>query len=180
MQREILLDMDGVLTDFHGGAMELFNKYFNLHHTVEAYARDYHDWDIARYYKISDGTFWKIIELQPHFWFNLKPLPWFKELHMGLSQFGRVTILTSPSLDPICAMEKIQWLKYHMNITADQVIMGSRKEIMAGKGFLVDDSPANIERFTGNGGEGVCIPSTWNTQNLCFSKVWATIREVLK
>ena len=172
--------MDGVLTDFHAGAMDVFNRYFQKNYTQEEYARDYHDWDIAHYYKISDGLFWKLIELQPHFWFNLKPIPWHKELYKGLSLLGRVTILTSPSLDPNCAKEKLEWLKYHLDIPSSAVIMGSRKEIMAGNGFLIDDSPTNVELFKQRGGQAVCIPSTWNTPDLTFSQVWLKIREEMK
>jgi len=97
-------------------------------------------------------------------------------LYGKLSLLGEVTILSAPSWDPDCSRQKYQWLQKHLKIKSEKVIMGNRKELLAGNGILIDDSLNNVNRFKMAGGDAILIPSTWNTRDLTFRQVWNTIK----
>lgn len=175
MRQQILLDMDGVLVDFLSGALKALNRDFNRDITITEYAEKFAQWETCDYYGISTKQFWTSIENTPFFWLDLEPLPWYKELYELLSELGDVTILTTPSLDPSCAMQKLQWLKKNMNIGSDAVFMGSRKYLMAGNGILIDDYHSNVNKFRSAGGEAILVPSNWNTPGLTFERIKNTI-----
>jgi len=171
----ILLDMDGVLVDFLSGALIALNRDFNRNVTIEEYAAKFGLWETYDYYNISTREFWESIHSTPDFWYNLKPMPWYKELYEELSKLGEVTIVTTPSADPTCAMQKLQWLDNYMNIKSDAVFLGSRKYLFAGNGILIDDYYNNVNKFRAAGGEAVLIPANWNTNGLTYKRVINTI-----
>ena len=174
-RQQILLDMDGCLVDFLSGALSALNRDFNRTVTLEEYATKFGQWGTYDYYGITIAQFWHSIETTTNFWNELEPMPWYRELYAMLSELGDVTIVTSPSLDPDCAADKLRWLNRHMNITPDKVFIGSRKYLMAGNGILIDDYQKNVESFKTNGGKAILIPSTWNTVGLTFERVKNTI-----
>lgn len=167
--------MDGVLVDFLSGAIKVLNRDFKKDHTIEEYAEKFAQWETYDWYGISITDFWNSISITPFFWIDLEPMPWYKELYGLLSEMGDVTILTSPSLDPLCAMQKLQWLKKYLNIGSDAVFMGSRKYLMAGNGILIDDYYKNVDKFRLAGGEAILVPSNWNTNGLTFERIKNTI-----
>jgi 5'(3')-deoxyribonucleotidase len=175
MRQQILLDMDGVLVDFLSGALEALNRDFNKKITIEQYADKFAQWATYDYYGITQEEFWDSIHRTPNFWYNLKPMPWYDELYSMLSEIGDVTILTTPSLDPSCASQKLLWLDNYMNIKSDAVFLGSRKYLMAGNGILIDDYQKNVEKFKSAGGDAILIPSNWNTNGLTFERIKNTI-----
>lgn len=168
---QILLDMDGVLADFLSGAIEALNRDFNRTITIERYALEFGQWGTYDYYGITQEQFWGSIHSTPNFWYNLKPMPWSKSVYNMLSSFGDITILTTPSLDPSCAMQKLQWLDNYFNIKSDAVLMGARKYLLAGNGILIDDYHKNVDSFKEAGGDAILIPSNWNTLDLTFNKI---------
>ena len=167
-KQQILLDMDGVLVDFLSGAIECLNRDYNRNITIEQYAAEFSQWGTYDYYGISVKEFWDSIDSTPDFWYNLKPMPWCGQLYDELNKGGEITVITSPSLDPSCAMQKLQWLDRYLNIKSDAVFIGSRKYLMAGNGILIDDYNKNVEKFKEAGGEAILVPSNWNTNNLTF------------
>lgn len=171
--------MDGVLSDFTSGALDALNKKYNKRHTIVSYAADYGKWDIASLYGITDKELWSVIKQTEGFWMSLKPLPWFRELYAALAERGEVTILTTPSWDPDCAKQKLQWLKMYLGVNSEAVMMGARKELLAGNGLLIDDSEANFKRFIIAGGDAVLVPSNWNTIEISFLDVWNEIERVM-
>lgn len=177
--KNIFLDMDGVLSDFASGALSALNSRYNKRVTLDTYVREYGKWNIAEYYGITDKEFWETIGKIQDFWLNLQPIPWYERLYGRLTDYGTVTILTTPSLDPYSFYCKLIWLYENMYIKSDQVILGARKELLAGNGVLIDDSLSNVKRFEEAGGKAILIPSTWNTPNLTFEQVWEMITQNL-
>lgn len=175
MRQQILLDMDGVLVDFLSGALIELNRAYNKDWTIETYAEKFGQWGTYDLYGITVKEFWDTIHSNPYFWIDLKPMPWYKELYDLLSELGDVTILTTPSLDPACAMQKLQWLRKYLDIGSDAVFMGARKYLMAGNGTLIDDYFKNVDSFRSAGGEAILVPSTWNTNGLTFERIKNTI-----
>ena len=175
MQNNFLLDMDGVLSDFTSGTLHLLNKELKRDISTEEYVDKHYGWSIQEAYNITDSEFWSFIEQEPLFWLDLRPFPWAKELVDFLRLMGDVTIVTSPSLDPDCVKQKLQWLRRHLNIESNDVFLGSKKYLMAGNGILIDDFPKNVEKFQYHGGKAILVPSNWNTNNLTFEEVKQTI-----
>lgn len=174
-----LLDQDGVLTDFLSGAIKALNRDFNKNITLEQYAREFGQWGTYDYYGITMYEFWKSIDNTPNFWLNLKPTPWCFKLYEYLFSLGEVTILTAPNTDPNCVVQKLQWLKLHLDLDSSSVMLGSRKYLMAGNGILIDDYSKNTDAFTAAGGKSILIPSSWNTNNLTFDDILKVIQEQL-
>ena len=171
----IFLDMDGVLTDFLSSAIHALNLKYSRHHTVDEYATVCGHWNISKFYGITTDEFWDAINETPRFWADMKPLHWFRNLYSNLCMVGQVTILTTPSWDPICSKEKLEWLQLNMGIMSDHVLLGARKELLAGNGILIDDSPANVGKFRDAGGKAILVPSNWNTVGLTYEQVWESI-----
>jgi 5'(3')-deoxyribonucleotidase len=176
----ILLDLDGVLADFLSLALEKLNNWNwpdgycqepTQQLTPEIYAR-IGKFDIAEVYGISADKFWEVLEYKDRFWCNLKPFPWARELYRYLSSIGQVTICTSPSLHPTCPAQKIEWVQRHLGLRSSNMMIGSRKYLMAKPGnVLIDDYPKNVEAFRTVGGDAILVPSNWNTNPLTYNVI---------
>lgn len=167
----ILLDMDGVLSDFLSLALEKLNEEYKVRITVDTYA-NYGKFDMAHYYGCSEKRFWEILERNDDFWCNLKPFPWAKELYEWLCTKGDVTICTSPSHHLKCAGQKMEWIKQHIGVENSHMMVGSRKHLMARPtNVLIDDLASNTMKFREAGGQAILVPSNWNTHDLTFDKV---------
>lgn len=177
----ILLDMDGVLADFTSEALvrlnEAKNDQLSFPLSIDGYVNTFGKFDMAECYGITQDKFWRIIEENNNFWINLKPFPWASMLVDSLRKISDdIIISTSPSLNPICAQQKLEWLFFQLGITSDRVMIGSRKELMSCKDVvLIDDYHKNIDKFNKGQGKGILVPSNWNTKDLSFEKVWGAI-----
>ncbi|MEN9918903.1 MAG: hypothetical protein RL662_1339 [Bacteroidota bacterium] len=179
MIKNILLDLDGVMTDFLSSALALLNARFDRTITPEEYAK-HNIFDIEKVYGISSKDFWDTIETKD-FWISMKPMPWAKELYEKLNKIAPVTIASSPSNNPFCAADKAIWVQKHLGLKNSNLMLGSRKYLMASTyNVLIDDYPKNIDKFREHGGHAILIPSSWNTANLTFTDVWDTITEGMK
>lgn len=180
MSKNILLDLDGVLANFLQGAINVLNRRLDKTVTEEQFVTEFGEWGINKYFGVSLPDFWTAIESESDFWLNLKPLPWAKQLYEWLSSEYEVTIVTSPSGDPDCARQKLEWLKKHFGITPDKVFIGSRKYLMAREGnVLIDDWSENVNKFVNVGGKGICVQGNWNTLNLDFETIKYEIKSFL-
>lgn len=180
MIKEILLDCDGVLADFLSSALEKLNAKLGRTITLSEYAK-LNTWHIYDVYGITTAQFWDIIEEGHCLWNNIKPFPWAKELVKYCEQFGRVTIATTPSFSPECAAQKTAWLRDNLGILNDAVMIGGRKELMGKPGnFLIDDNTTNVEKFIEAGGDGVIVPSNWNTLFFNYDDVRSAIAHKLE
>lgn len=174
-----ILDMDGVLADFIESALRELNTVYNKNVSVKEYARDFGKWEICDYYGIPEEDFWYIVNNTPDFWLNIKPYPWTKSLYNKLSKLGEVTVVSSPSASPTSVLQKLLWLKKHLDISPGNCFIGGRKYLMAGNGILIDDYHVNIDKFERAGGHGILVPSNWNTEIIDLAVVWEPIEEYL-
>jgi 5'(3')-deoxyribonucleotidase len=174
-----LLDMDGVLCDFVSGALKVLNQRYDKEYTIEDYATNFGRWQTYDYYGITEKEFWNTIYAVPNFWINLKSFSWTKQLYNELLKLGGVTVVTTPSRDPECAAQKLEWLNDCLGIEAPDVFVGGKKHLMAGNGILIDDNRTNVDTFIAAGGEAILVPSTWNCSNLTFEGVWSYIQNYL-
>jgi len=177
---QFLLDMDGVLVDFISGALDALNKRYQKNITLRQYASEFGAWPTYDYYGITEKDFWKTIDDTRWFWYNLKPMPWYKELYGYLSSMGDVTIVTAPSLSIACIEEKLAWLSRYLNLNVKDVIFANKKYLLTAPGnILIDDYYHNTESFRSFGGKAILVPSSWNTVDLTEEMVFNVIRKEL-
>ena len=177
MIKRIFVDMDGVLCDLvsatcleHGFSL-LEHADGSLHIADDCGSVPMHPWpkgsyDIASVLGIKATEFWSALD-NPGFWENLKPYPWLSELmqlaeiHVG---YENVCLLTSPSLSPYCANEKIAWVEEYLPQYRKQMLIGSAKHFCARRdAVLIDDSSTNVMQFLGADGDTILFPRWWNS-----------------
>jgi 5'(3')-deoxyribonucleotidase len=174
----ILLDMDGVLADFHRAALLEHEKL----HLLDNWPKG--EWNIPKVLGISDNEFWQVIDANIDFWLGIKPLPWVRELYDLCCEFGNVTISTSPSLNSTCASHKIIWLREELKDPSfTNYMIGSNKSLMSREGnILIDDSYRNCCKFVGAGaGESILFPaitnSAWEYAEHCVDHVMCRLED---
>lgn len=145
----ILLDMDGVLVDFEGGAARLFGT--TLAELEERWQIG--EWDICKVLELHPLEFWERIEREQEFWFKLEETAEARELYKMCKSFGDVYFCSSPCLDPQSAAGKMKWLNHFLNCHCRNFILTPAKHLV--NGFLIDDCRANNPAFlwprVGNG-----------------------------
>lgn len=167
----IFCDMDGVLADFHAGAMRLVGK---DPITTPAHRKLPFQCSYALEEITGRADIWQHIKAHgPEFWADLPVTPWAYELMDVLRERGRVMILTSPG--SICAgeagMGKLTWLRRHFHIDPRDVILASPKHLLSGLDrFLIDDMQEHCDEWANPptpgspGGIAVMIPQPWNSR----------------
>lgn len=158
--RQVLLDMDGVVVDFIGGAFAWHGR------TVP----DEVPWKIWECMGLTEEEFWEPLGFE--FWSSLKPTSDGMELVAELERLAgteNIAVLSSPCLTRGCADGKLAWLESHLPQFSRRYLLGPAKQFAAGPGkVLVDDYWHNIEGFRKAGGEAVLVPRKWNSlQHLC-------------
>lgn len=161
----IFLDMDGVLANFHKGAMEALGHQW-----------DEDDWppghyDIPARLGISKAKFWHAIEARERtsgFWNQLEEFDWVDQLlNLRSSGLGPPHILSSPSLSHLCISQKVEWLKTRG--LYDPVLShftGAKHLLANANRVLIDDSPSNCQEWEMAGGYAILFPQKWNTNHM--------------
>lgn len=157
MIKNILVDMDGVLSDFFDSCMKIWED-----KTPDTFPQG--EWDFPEVLGVSNNQFWKRIDSHWDFWENLKPYSWTKDLISFLDSTKIPWfIATSPSNDENCPTGKIKWLRKHIHPQFNKFMIGKHKELMANKHtILIDDTPKKINAFNAAGGLGILWPAPWN------------------
>jgi len=155
----ILLDMDGVVTDFLSRAMALHDA----EDILQQWPSDASDAPEAL--GLSKEAFWKPIDaLGPQFWETLPTYSWSIELVETLKRVAPVTILTNPgNQSTSCVAGKVQWLKDQL--PGVPYLIGPEKHLCAKQGaVLIDDRVKNVASFAAAGGQTILFPQPWNTK----------------
>lgn len=160
----ILLDMDGVLVDFIGGAKKLHNVHVPNHPHVPATQTEQAPWEIEPIFGMSAPELWD--PMGRSFWANLDPLPQMPSIVGQLeARFGEenICLLTSPIRTDGCIDGKMDWIKKHLPQYRRRFLVGPAKQFCASERHaLVDDHAKNIEAFKDAGGYTFLSPAPWN------------------
>lgn len=170
--KRCLLDMDGVLVDFVGGACR--------HHGIRDPYDDPQNWGKPKLDELAGMP--KSVFFAPlgeDFWANLEPTrECFALVEMLEKHFGKeaVCIMTSPVLTHGCYEGKLCWLRKHLPQFSRRFLVGPTKEFAAGPEVtLVDDSDSNIDRFLAWGGDVIQVPRPWNRLHKLSSAVLLSV-----
>ena len=167
----VFLDMDGVLADFVGATIRLFER------DVEAVLDR---WPVGVYEAekvlgISSKTMWDaILAKGSGFWSDLEEYPWTRRLYaLCRRRCDEVVFLSSPSRDPCCLDGKLQWLQ---RFTGDAAMRNfaftPQKHLLASpRRLLIDDASFNCAAFGRAGGEAIKFPQPWNGNRNVSDKV---------
>jgi 5'(3')-deoxyribonucleotidase len=160
----VLLDMDGVLTDFNGAIASYYGKTLPDYPFNPDKQTIQQQWNIEPLFGMSSAQLWD--PLGREFWATLPPLPWFKEV-VGLleNHFGEqnICLLTSPIKTAGAIEGKIDWIREHLPQYRRRFLVGPCKDFCASpRHALVDDHSVNIEKFQDEGGQTFLFPAPWN------------------
>lgn len=155
-----LLDMDGILTNFHKRA-------------CEAHGRDYKTvlenwppgaWKMAPILGLSEKDFYA--PMVKWFWSEMEWMPDGKEiLELVELYFGKEHILlcSAPTQNDDCESGKKAWIRREMPLYSHRYMFTNMKHIAAANNrVLIDDSDSNIDAFMDHGGRVIKIPRIWN------------------
>ncbi len=174
--RHILLDMDGVISDFMGSILALHGQ----EHLEENWPLG--EADYAGVTGMTKDEFWKPVDaLGGRFWSEFPCYPWLDELLTLLKQTAPFTISTSPSRSAACASAKVEWLRQHFKepLFMDFMI-GTQKYLMAKPDVvLIDDQHKNVDLFRKHGGQAILFPQPWNS-NFAIENRIEYVRSELK
>lgn len=170
----IYCDMDGVLTDFVGGAAYLFGadprdlKWSPAEGTSKTVS------SVHIPLGITDDELWaKIAAAGVSFWENLEKHEWADDLWKHLNKTAPTLIASSPALvgAPESAYGKVKWLqKWRGKDFQDYILIRGNKHLLAGPtAVLIDDYGRNVKEFREAGGHAILFPRPWN-ENREFSE----------
>jgi 5'(3')-deoxyribonucleotidase len=155
VNKTILLDMDGVLVDFHAGAFKA--------HGVSVPRKDLR-WDFWKALGITDKDFYA--PLGREFWAEL---PWTGEgprllrLLERLVPRERIVILTAPVDTAGCYDGKVDWIRRHIPEYQENFLVGPAKFATSHvDSCLIDDRDKNCVKFTNEKGTAILVPRPWN------------------
>lgn len=146
----ILLDLDGVLVDFHKG--------FQAHNKIEDPYLD--PVNFGKYNLHPEPEHWISDSL---FWRDLEWMPDGRKILVMCEEIGDTYIVTNPSECPEAAKGKLLWIKRHIPRFMNKVLIGAPKFIC--DGILVDDCDENIDLHRSVGKKAVLVPRPWNRKH---------------
>lgn len=158
----IFVDLDGVLADFVGGALETFNQ-----PSPWSQEKNLGNYEIDKLLNLSTTKFWE--PLNSHaFWASLdKLIDGFNMLEYLETYYpqGQIYISTSPTLSPESSSGKHEWIAKHLPKYSRRTFIGPIKEVFAEipNSILIDDSDSNVEKFIAAGGNAILWPQPWNS-----------------
>jgi len=155
-----LVDLDGVIANFVAGSIEACE--------LPLREEDVQQWDYYEPY-MTRYEFWRRIHEHKYFWEDLPVYPVSYELVDDLESRGDVIFCTDPSGDDDAATGKVKWLKRNGFVTpgGNNFVLTHYKHLLAKPGVvLIDDYPANVERFIQHGGEALLFDRPWNTDRV--------------
>ena len=136
------VDLDGVLADFFSTAVRM----------SEGEVKPWRDMEHRDIKKVLEK-----ITKTPRFFANLKPFSMANTLTYAVHNIaGGYSILSSPlSGYDGCAEEKIEWVKTHLHIEPEEIIITDDKPQYARGNILIDDYGNNIAAWEKHGGFGI-------------------------
>ena len=169
----VYVDMDGVLTDFCGDALQCCSDAGLHSHVVQLAAHGWpaDEYSLAGALGIGEYTLADCINRVPTFWSRLTALPsltWLLKEYLWVRTDIELYILSSPGSYPDSATGKLFWVKASIGDAVPVLLVPSNcKKLLAKPGsILIDDSDTNVEDWQAAGGTGVLFPQLWNTKRL--------------
>ena len=157
---KILLDLDGVLVNFIGGALREHDIAKNPYDDP----RNHGEWDIVKLVGMMPAKFWR--PLGHSFWLGLDWMPDGRDILEMLEKAvgpDNIALCTAPCDTDGCMDGKREWVWEHLPRYKSRLLMTQDKSVSASAhACLVDDSDKNVEKFREAGGLTILVPRPWN------------------
>lgn len=153
-----LLDMDGVLVDFHRVAVkELGFDYDKRYPSLVS-------WEIYTNLGLDKESFYSWLNnVGTSFWANLPFTKFGNSLLAICNALGATYLCTAPTLDNYSAPGKLMWVRSNFGKYFDKIVISKHKYLAAKPNhILIDDADKNVEAFTAAGGNAILYPRPWN------------------
>lgn len=158
----ILLDMDGVITDFRRHSLALYGVTEDKDSVMTALPKQSEE-DVLG---ITRSEFWDTIaKAGVDFWRYMPEMPWTSHLLRCLGNFAsEMHVITSPEAGGTCAVEasqgKVLWLQDRWGSKFDKFIITKHKYLLSRAGhILIDDYAKNCRQFEEHGkGRAILFP----------------------
>ena len=175
----ILLDMDGVLSQFVDASCRFFGT------TEEELIKKWppKEYNIETVLNVTETELWgKINGAGQKFWSEMPEYTWAKSLYEECKKYGEVYFLTSPSSEPCSLAGKLEWIyRFTGDHKARNFLIGSPKFLCANiDHVLIDDSDKNCTAFAMNGGNIILFPQPWNSNYEEEDKIGYTFAKLEK
>lgn len=168
----ILLDLDGVLTNFVAGVESRLGPIPPNQGT---------SWEIWSWYGMEQSAFWPLID-DFFFWADLPMYADGQELLAYLTEMkANYYFCSTPTLSPDCIKGKLFWIQKFFGRSTRNYIFTPAKELLAKSNIiLIDDNQDNCEKFTLSGGKAVLWPRPWNGSESSPQEVILTLKQYLE
>lgn len=165
--RKVILDMDGVLTDFVGAACKAWVTTVDQ---ITPHWRIGDGWDLSEPISGALGTFindfWQPIDGNESFWLDIKETAWHDDIRQivhRVCDHRDVHIVTTPSACFTSYTGKTKWLRNQYGEGFDRFAVYPYKESFAQPGvLLIDDNEKNVAKFRQAGGSAILFPAYYN------------------
>ena len=157
----ILLDIDGVLADFVGGAIKAHG--WTWRQVVALWPVG--SYDVAEPMGLTVEEFWEPIDaMGKRFWQELEETPWCHQLIDIVSGLTDDWYLVStPSLASCSYSGKADWVKAHIGSVHERLVLVASKPLLANPTtVLIDDCDESLQGFRRAGGIPLTFPSRHN------------------
>jgi 5'(3')-deoxyribonucleotidase len=136
--KTILIDSDGILSNFVGGLLARVN----IETGLDLQHDDCRQWDISKAFGLDWPYLTSIVE-HPGFCASLLPYPGAVEAVRELDLRHDVYCVTSPFSGPHWMPERTAWLREHFGFDKSHVIHAYTKRLVFGD-LLLDDKPETV------------------------------------
>ena len=156
---KIMLDLDGVITNFCIGIYKAFSQSYNYPNLTRKY-KFWDDWDgvtTAMVDAVCDDLFWQY-------------QPWMHDgqaiLREIVTRFDpeQIYLVTYPMPNVQSPTGKWKWVKKNLpEYYGRTIITQAPKLLLANSNTLLfDDKDENVEEFRAAGGQAILVPRPWN------------------
>jgi hypothetical protein len=163
------VDMDSVISDFVKSALQLYGYTEMSNNIRERYPRGQQVEEFLGLHDTEENKakFWaRILDSKDSFWFNLEPLPWYKEVVSAAAMVCReVKILTSPGRSQAACIYygKRNWLERYGLGDYEFIPVKSKYLLARSDRLLIDDDVGQVAAFQRHDGWAVLFPSITNS-----------------
>ena len=159
MIKTIMLDLDGVITDFCIGIYKAFSQSYNYPFLTRKY-KFWDDWDgvtTTMVDSVCNDSFWQ-------------HQPWMPDGHDILREIikwfcpTQIYLVTYPMPNVESPTGKWKWVKENLpEYYGRTIITQAPKSLLAKPDtLLIDDKDENVEEFVKAGGSAILVPRPWN------------------
>jgi 5'(3')-deoxyribonucleotidase len=159
---ELLVDVDEVLADWHGPALDIAEKVSGKRYDTSKIEH----WDILQAMTPEESQTILSTMAKPGFASTLKPAPGAQDFLRDLKKLGPVRIVTAQFVgSPTWCHDRTEWLQELFDIEPQHIIFTHAKESVGGR-MLLDDKPANIIKWRARYPKE--LPVLWHRPNTAF------------